>query len=184
MEASIFQLTSPEDLNLTGGRLSPVTGASETGTSATYLASPTSTTDYYTLFTETGTSTPAPQYSYAQTSNAIVTVDGVPTILIQPSSYSVFSNRPFSALTSTVEYSTDPYTWQWYYSLNSTSINHASGTGTMATFTPDFGEEYYVIFEDPESLTVQSISATVTVKPIIRPVQVTFEEAGLSGFTE
>lgn len=53
---------------------------------------------------------------------------------------------------------------------------------TMATFTPDFGEEYYVIFEDPESLTVQSIS--VTVKPIIRPVQVTFEEAGLPVGTE
>ncbi len=52
----------------------------------------------------------------------------------------------------------------------------------MATFTPDFGEEYYVIFEDPESLTVQSIS--VTVKPIIRPVQVTFEEAGLPVGTE
>ena len=139
-------------------------------------------TDYYAVFTETGTSTPAAQYSYAQTSNAIVTVDGVPTILIQPSSYSVFSNRSFSTLTSTVEYSTYPYTWQWYYSSNSTSINHASGTGTMATFTPDFGEEYYVIFEDPESLTVQSIS--VTVKPIIRPVQVTFEEAGLPVGTE
>ena len=134
------------------------------------------TTSNYT-FTPSGTGsftiyvTVTNWFAFKQsTSNtATVTVNPALSISAQPQSYSIDQGQPFTALSSTVEYGTSPYSWQWYYSSNSTAVSRAFGRGTTASYTPNAAGSYYVVFTDssPTPATVTSTAATVTVNPAL-----------------
>ena len=101
----------------------------------------------------------------SSTSSVTVTVVSPPLISEQPQSYSIDPDQQFTiALTSTVEYGSGSYTWQWYSgsTTSGTPISDASGSGTAATFTPPQAGSYYVIFKDSTGQSVTSDIAVVT----------------------
>ena len=101
----------------------------------------------------------------SSTSSVTVTVVSPPLISEQPQSYSIDPDQQFIALTSSVEYGSGSYTWQWYSgtTTSGTSISDASGSGTTATFTPTQAGSYYVVFKDSTGQAVTSDVAVVTV---------------------
>ncbi len=101
--------------------------------------------------------------SIVSSSTVTITVTSLPTISVQPQSYSIDPEQVFSPLTSTVEYGSGTYTWQWYSGSpgSGSAVPQASGSGTSATFTPTQGGLYYVIFTDSSNQIATSNAAVV-----------------------
>ena len=98
-------------------------------------------------------------------STTVINVNPVPTISVQPQSYSIDPSQQFSLLTSTVQGGSGTYSWQWYSvsSGSSSPIQGGSGYGPTATFTPTQAGSYYVVFKDSTGITVSSNVAKITV---------------------
>ena len=95
------------------------------------------------------------------TEQVTVTVNELPSILVNPDSNVMDADQSFTTLVSQVQYGSGPYTWQWYDSLNN-PVGPA-GAGTTASYIPTIAGSYYVIFTDSFSQTAVSGSAVVTV---------------------
>jgi hypothetical protein len=115
--------------------------------------------------TDIGTTLGATPASISKSAIQSITVNQDPAILTQPSSVTADHGQP-DAISSTVEYGTGPYTWQWYD--GSDAITGATGYGTTAIYSaPSSDTGIYVTFMDSLGVPATSNPVSVTVNPQI-----------------
>ena len=130
-------------------------------TSATYAASPTSTTSYWVKITDSANGTAGA--SSINGATATVTVDGALSISSQPASATI-DNGQSDTLSVTAANGTTPYSYQWYIGASGTTTNPISGaTSATLAASPTSTTSYWVKVTDSASTTANSATATITV---------------------
>ncbi len=131
-------------------------------TSATYSASPSSST-YYCYYVKDSASTPESGYSFT---DQVTTF----TATVNPSRYSLDAGQSVS-FTSTVNGGTSPYTYQWYIGGSSTCTSDSPISGaTSSNYGPisPGGTAYYCVqVTDAASHVTYSPTVQVTVDPSV-----------------
>jgi plastocyanin len=134
---------------------SPVSGANSTS----WMYTPSSAGNHTVYLTVKD----AP--SMTATSNTVpVTVNAAPSVIIAPTSLTMDVGQS-QVFTSIVSGGTPPYSYQWYYILNGTTVPGANAS--TYTFTPISAGFYnvYMNVTDSASATAKSNVAGVTVNP-------------------
>jgi hypothetical protein len=132
-----------------------VSGA--TGSTWTFTPSSTGTYTVYLRVTDSASIEPS-----AQSNTAQVWVYAIPTIIISPSSSSIYAGQPLFFVSS-LSGGSPPYHYQWY--LNGTAV--AGAVSAFWTFQPTGTGAYFVYMNvtDGTGITAKSNIAAVTVTP-------------------
>ncbi|MEM0159859.1 MAG: hypothetical protein QW393_03840, partial [Candidatus Micrarchaeaceae archaeon] len=158
----------------TPGSGSPIPSASGSGTTASYTASPSSTIEYYVVFTDTGTTSGVTPTETAQSTGATITVETA-SVSISPSSTQTIDNTQSITITSSISNGIGTPSYQWYESTTSGSSGFSKISGATSssyTFTSSSTGNYWfnvtVIWTPSSPISGTSIATTTPVEIIVK----------------
>ena len=134
----------------------PGSGATISGaTSASYTASPTSTTEYYVIVTDTGTTSGATPAATATSSGATVTVNPAPTATSLTPSNTILDSGQYETYSVLISGGTGPFTANLIYVSGSGTVNGMTAGNVVETNT--IGSDGTIAFPSFNSISTNGI---------------------------
>jgi hypothetical protein len=143
-------------IGTSGDTSDPITGAN----GSSYTASPTSTSKYWALVTDSLGGT-------VDSTTAMITVNPVFAISTEPSNATIDDGQS-DTLSVVATNGTSPYSYQWYIGTSGDTSDPITGAnGTSYTASPTSTSKYWVLVTDSLGAMVNSTTATITVNPVL-----------------
>ena len=138
--------------------------ATGTGATASHKVSPITTTSYYFLFTDSGTTSGATPTSTITSSSATVTVNSAPTVTVSPSSATLDSSQSLT-FASTVDGGSGSFSYSWTVGSSTTVL----GTSSTYSFSESTSGTYLLTLTVTDKDTSYVFTATASIMVYTSP---------------